>query len=250
LADIEKKIIINGDVLAGREVSVFPNTAGRLSALRLKVGDTAARGQIIALVDPAKPGEVFSQSPVAAPISGTILSAPVSVGGAVSASTAVYTIGDISDCIVETFVPERFVMSVRKGLAAEIALEAVEGETFAAFVDEISPVLDPASRSLRIRLKFARRDSRIRAGMFARISLVTNSRTGVKSIPRDALINTYGAYIVFTVDEKGRARRREIELGLESETLVEIRNGLEAGETVVIAGQNFLTDGDPARIVE
>lgn len=250
LRDIAKKIIVNGDVLAGREVSIFPNVAGRLSELRLKIGDTAARGQVVALVDPSKPGEIFSQSPVVSPISGTILSSPVSAGNTVSASTAVYTIGDLSNLLVETFVPERFAGAIRKGLSAEVSFEAIEGETFGAVVDEISPVLDPASRTLRIRLKFPKKDPRIRVGMFAQISLITNSRAGVKSIPRDALINTYGSYLVFILDDKGVARRREVELGLESETLVEILNGLETGETVVIAGQNFLTDGDPARAVE
>jgi multidrug efflux pump subunit AcrA (membrane-fusion protein) len=247
---IENTILINGDILTGRDVSIYPTVAGRLSELRLKIGDPVARGQVVALVDPSRPGEVFSQSPVVSTISGTIMSSPVAAGNTVSATTAIYTVGDLSNLLVETFVPERYVSSVQKGLPAAVSLEAFPGEIFMAAVDEVSPVLDPSSRTLRIRLKFNQRDSRVKAGMFAQVSLVTQRRTDVKVIPRDALINTYGSYIVFTVDDEGRARRKEVALGLESESMVEIAEGLALGEKVIVVGQNFLSDGDPVRALE
>jgi multidrug efflux pump subunit AcrA (membrane-fusion protein) len=247
---IENSILINGDVLTGRDVSIYPTVAGKLSELRLKVGDTVTRGQVVALVDPSRPGEVFSQSPIVSTISGTVMSSPVAAGNTVSTATAIYTVGDLSNLLVETFVPERYVGSVQKGLTASVSLEAFPDETFTATVDEVSPVLDPSSRTMRIRLKFNRGDVRIKAGMFAQVTLVTQSRTGVNVIPRDALINTYGSYIVFTVDDQGRARRREVALGLESESMVEIAEGVELEEKVVVAGQTFLSEGDPVRIVE
>jgi multidrug efflux pump subunit AcrA (membrane-fusion protein) len=86
--------------------------------------------------------------------------------------------------------------------------------------------------------------------MFATVSLVTNTRRNVPAIPRGAVINTYGSWIVFIVDENNTASRRQITLGLENEYFVEVLSGLEVGELVVSAGQNFLTDGDAVRIVE
>jgi RND family efflux transporter MFP subunit len=122
---------------------------------------------------------------------------------------------------------------------------------FQATVDEVSPVLDAASRTLRIRLRFSgATDTRIKAGMFASVSLVTNTRRNVPVIPRGAVINTYGSWIVFTVNDRNIASRREIFLGLENERFVEILDGLEVGDLIVSAGQNFLTDGDLVRIVE
>jgi len=148
-------------------------------------------------------------------------------------------------------VPERFSNAAQRGLGAQIFLEALPGEVFQAAVDEVSPVLDPSSRTLRIRLRFSgATDPRIKAGMFASVSLVTNTRRDVPVIPRAALINTYGSWIVFTVDEMNIASRREVFLGLENEDFVEILGGLEAGDLVVSAGQHFLTDGDPVRIVD
>ncbi|MDR2662475.1 MAG: efflux RND transporter periplasmic adaptor subunit, partial [Treponema sp.] len=189
-------------------------------------------------------------------VSGVVLSAPVNVGETLQTGTAICVVGNLSDLQVETYVPERFSVTMRRGLPAQVSFEAMPGESFAAEVDELAPVLDPASRTMRIKLRFVpdasgRVDPRILAGMFATVSLVTNSRIDVPVIPREALINTYGSWIVFTVPQGGAAAvRKEVTLGLENEEMVEILSGLEAGELVVTAGQNFLTDGDPVRIVE
>jgi RND family efflux transporter MFP subunit len=251
LGTIENSVVINGDVLARTQVAIYPTVAGKLSERYFRVGDTVRQGEVVALIDPSRPGEVYSRSPVVSTITGTVLSAPVNPGDTLSTQTAVYVLGDLGGLTVETFVPERFATATRQGLAAQVSFEAIPGEFFRARIDEVSPVLDPASRTLRIRLRFTgTTDPRIRAGMFATVSLVTSSRTNVPVLPRGAVINTYGSWIVFTVDGDGIARRREIRPGLGNEELIEVLEGLELGEQVVIAGQNFLSDGEPVRVVE
>jgi RND family efflux transporter MFP subunit len=255
LGTIENSVVINGDVLARNQVAIYPTVAGKLAQARFGIGDRVNRGDVVAMVDPSRPGEVYSLSPVISTISGTVLQAPFSPGDTLSTGQAVYVVGDLSTLMVETFVPERFATAARMGLSAQVSLEALPGESFEAVVEELSPVLDPASRTLKIRLGFTgespnRIDPRIKAGMFATVSLVTNSRRDVPVIPRGAVINTYGSWIVFTVDDEGIARRRVLNLGIENETLFEVTAGLDLGERVVSMGQNFLSDGDPVRIVE
>lgn len=248
---IENSVVINGDVLARNQVLIFPTTAGKLVEMRIGVGDPVKRGQVAAMVDPSRPGENYSRSAVISTITGTVLQAPYSIGDTLTTQSAVFVVGDLSGLRVETFVPERFVSAIRMGLGAQVRLEAIPGEIFHAEVDEVSPVLDPASRTLRIRLRFAGNvDPRIKAGMFATVTLVTNTRANVPVLPRTAVINTYGSWIVFIVDEKNTARRREVEIGVENEELFEILGGVKIGESVVSAGQNFLSDGDPVRVVE
>jgi len=248
---IENKVVINGDVEAVNQVSIFPTVAGKISETFFQIGDRVTQGAVVAMVDPSRPGQVYSDSPVVSTISGTILQAPVNKGDTVATQTTVYVVGDLSRLIIETHVPERFSNSIRLGLSAQISLEALPGITFPAVVEEMSPVLNTTSRTLRIRLGFSgRMDPRIKAGMFATVSLVTSARTNVPVIPRSAVINTYGSMIVFTVNERNIATRREVILGLESENFVEVASGLKAGDIVVSAGQNFLTDGDLVRIVD
>ncbi|MFP3042123.1 efflux RND transporter periplasmic adaptor subunit [Treponema primitia] len=251
LGTIENSVVINGDVLTRTLVSIFPTMAGKVIEMRLQVGDRVSQGQTVAMVDPSRPGEVYSHSPVTSTISGTVLQAPVSPGDTVTTGTAVYVVGNLESLIVETFVPERFSTAVRMNLNAQVSFEAMPGERFDAVISEISPVLDPASRTLRIRLRFQGRiDPRIRAGMFATVNLVTNSHTNIPVIPRGSVINTYGSWIVFVVNKNNIAERRVISLGLESEELVEVTGGIENGELVVSAGQNFLSDGDLVRVVD
>ncbi|MDR2759831.1 MAG: efflux RND transporter periplasmic adaptor subunit [Spirochaetaceae bacterium] len=247
---IEKYLVVNGDVIMRTQVSIFPTVGGKLTEIRLQPGDTVWKGQIVAMVDPSRPGEVYSQSPVVSTITGTILQAPLNPGDTVSAQTSLYLVGDPGSLAVETFIPERFATVIRRGLEAQAVFEAMSGESFSATVDEVSPILDPASRTLKIQLRFNHQDPRIKGGMFVTLSLVTESAVDIPVIPREAVINTYGSWIVFVVDQNNRAERREITLGLENETFVEVASGADLGETVVIAGQNFLTDKDPVRIID
>jgi len=250
LDTIEKSIIINGEILARNQVTIFPTVGGRLVESRVNIGERVSSGSIVAMVDPSRPGEVYARSPVVSTVSGTVLSAPFSIGDTVTPQSGVFIVGDLSSLLVETFVPERFVSSVTRGMRAVLWFEAIPGERFEAEVTEINPVLDPVTRTLRIRLRFLNTDSRIRAGMFATISLVTNRKTDVPVIHRTSAINTYGSWIVFVVDERNTARRREVTLGIDNEEFIEILEGLSVGEKVVSAGQNFLSDGDSVRIID
>ena len=247
---IERSVMLNGDVLAVNQVSLFPTVSGRVTETLFSIGDRVNQGAVVALVDPSRPGQIYSASPVVSTISGTVLLAPVQRGDTVSPQTPVYVVGDLSTLMVETFVPERFSNAAQRGLAAQVMLEALPGEAFMAMVYELSPVLDPASRTLRIRLRFSGpMDPRIRAGMFATVTLVTNSRHDVPIIPRGTVLSAYDSWIVYTVAEDNVAVRREVILGLENEHYIEVLSGLEPGEMVVSAGQNFLSHGDHVRIV-
>jgi len=249
LETIEQSVIINGEILARNQVTIYPTVGGRLVQTRFGIGDRVNRGDVVAMIDPSRPGEVYSWNPVISTISGTVLNAPFSIGDTVTPSSGVYLIGDLTSLIVETFIPERFVSSIRLGMRAVLWFEAIGNETFNAEVMEINPVLDPVSRTLRIRLRFLNPDPRIRAGMFATISLVTNRKENVPVINRTSVINTYGSWIVFVVDDNNRARRREVTLGIDNEDFIEILDGVSEGERIVSEGQNFLSDGDSVRIV-
>jgi len=247
---IEKSVILNGEILARNQVTIFPTVGGRLVEMRVGIGDRVSRGNVVAMIDPSRPGEVYSHSPVVSTVSGTVLNAPFSIGDTVSTQSNVFVVGDLSSLLVETFVPERFVASVRQGMRAVLWFEAIPGELFNAEVTEINPVIDPVTRTLRVRLRFLNPDTRIKAGMFATISLVTNRKVDIPVIPRSSVINTYGSWIVFIIDENNVARRREITFGIDNEDFLEVISGVVLGENVVSAGQNFLSDGDPVRIVE
>ncbi|MDR2808293.1 MAG: efflux RND transporter periplasmic adaptor subunit [Spirochaetaceae bacterium] len=237
-------------MLSSSQQSVFPSVNGTITELRVKVGDTVRRGQTVAVVDPSRPGDLYNTSSITSSASGTVLQVSVNPGDTVSTSTTIIVVGNTSDLFVETFLPERFSVIAKTDMPAVISFEAMPGEIFAATVTELSPVLDPATRTLRIRLKLTMHDSRVRPGMFATINLVIGSHENVPVVPRSAVINTYGNWIVYIVGANNTAERREIKTGFENDDFIEITSGLVPGERVVTAGQTFLTGGDMVRIVD
>lgn len=108
--------------------------------------------------------------------------------------------------------------------------------------------LDPESGLLPVTLTFPARPG-IPPGLMGRVSIVTRSEDDVLTVPRQALQRTADCYRVIVVSE-GVARVREVVTGLDGNGLVEIRSGLEAGETVVTGSTAFPSDGDSVTVAE
>jgi len=250
LGTIENTVTLGAEALADSQVPVFPEIAGKITRILVKTGDRVRARQSIAMVDPSRPGDPFRASPVTTTVAGTVLSVPAAVGDTVQTGTVIAEVGDISRLKLEAFVPERYSVNMKIGLAGQVRFEAIPDEVFSAVIYEMSPVIDQVTRTRRILLRFTGAvDPRVLAGMFSTLNLVTNSQVDVPVIPRSCLINTYGKWIVFVVEDN-KARRVEVETGLESEDLVEITGGLETGDLVVTEGQTFLSDGDAVRILD
>jgi multidrug efflux pump subunit AcrA (membrane-fusion protein) len=247
--DLQAYIEINGNVVSEQQVAVVPDAAGKLVSLRVELGSTVRRGDIIAEVDPSRPGSNYSLSPVYAPISGVITNTPLSVGSTVSATTSVATISVMDNLVVEVMIPEREVGQLRVGLKAGVNLQAFPGETFAATVSSVSPVLDPASRAKKISLHFDKQDRRINTGMFAQVRLNTRSYDDVVTIPVEAVVDSRGRVYVYVLEGPDQVSLREVETGAAVDDLIEIKAGLKEGEAVVIQGQQFLSNGAMVRVI-
>ncbi len=246
---VREYIKVNGDVTSASSVSIYPDMAGKLVSVNVSLGDEVKRGETVAMVDPSQPGQVYSNSAVKATIGGTITEVSYDEGETVSTGSAIVTIGDLDELEIVTYIPERYVSSVRKGLTAEVSFDSYEGEVFQARVTEISPVLDTDSRSQEISLALIGADSRVKVGMFASVKLVVKEEADVITIPKLALTTYYDEDVVYVVED-GKAVRRSVQIGLSSSETVQITEGLEEGETVVVRGISNLSDGTLVSVVE
>jgi len=261
---LQSYIEVNANIISGHQVAVTPDANGRLVAMTANLGDVVQSGQRLAEVDPSRPGTVFSISPVYAPVSGRVVSVPQTVGSMVSTSTPLLTLAVNGSIEIEARIPEREVGQLRTGLAAEVRLEAFPGEVFAATLTQVSPVVDPVSRTKTITLRFNgnAHNQRVSPGMFARIRLNTRTHENVVSIPQEALVEHRGRTVVYVLhdnlDGEGEqgisagtpfVQMREINTGVTVNREVEITSGLAAGEAVVVQGQQFLADGAPVRVI-
>jgi multidrug efflux pump subunit AcrA (membrane-fusion protein) len=245
---LQAYIEVNGDIVSEEQVDVVPDAAGKLVSMKTGLGSLVQKGALIAEVDPSRPGTAYSLSPVYAPISGTVVSNPLSIGSTVSTATTLLTLAAAGSVEIKAAIPEREVGQLRTGLRSDVFLEAFPGEVFAAEVIRLSPVLDPVSRTKQIVLAFTREDPRINPGMFARIKLNTRTYEGVVSIPEEAVVESRGTTVAYVVAEE-TAQVREIETGVSVDGEVEIKSGLDPGEAVVVQGQQFLSNGAKVRVI-
>ncbi|MFP4565895.1 MAG: efflux RND transporter periplasmic adaptor subunit [Spirochaetaceae bacterium] len=248
--EIKDYLELNGDVEAASSVDVYPDNNGEVVDMRVRVGQTVSRDEIIAEIDRSRPGQQFEPSPVRAPIAGTVTRRYVSVGSTVEPSVPVVEISETATLEIRTRVAERFVSLVREGQEAAVFLEAYPDARFPARVTELSPVVDPATRTMGITLEFLRPDSRIKAGMFVGIRLVTAARRDVVKVQSEAVVRRFDAPYVFVVTEDDTVEQREVTLGISIGNQTEIVEGVEADEQVVIQGQSLLDDGARVRVID
>lgn len=248
--EINDYIELNGEIQTISTIDVFPETNGELTELYVRVGESVRRDQVIAEVDPSRPGQNFVASPVRAPISGTVVEVPGRVGQTVSMSTPVVRISRTDQLEVVTHVAERFISKIQEGLNAVIRLDAYPEERFAATVSELSPVVDPATRTLEVKLRLDESDRRVKAGMFAAVRIITEEKDGIVKIPANCLVTRFGDTFVFVVNDEGVAQQRDVTPGIEVDNKLEIVSGLEPGERVVYQGQSLLKDQARVRVIE
>lgn len=248
LGPIAEYFEINGEVVTASSVDTYADTQGILARLYVGLGDYVQEGQVIAEVDPSRPGLTYALSPVKARVSGTVTSVHMDRGDVVNPQTPVATIGDLNRLQVITAIPERFISRIRLGMPAQIRFEAWPGQVINLEVDEIDPVVDPSSRTMEIKMDIPPNQQIAKAGMYAEIRLTTDEKDAVVKIPADTVLRRLGETFVFVV-EGDIAYKRSVVPGITLGGVVEILGGIEAGEKVVYQGQTLLEDGVQVRIV-
>ncbi len=246
---IKDLLYVNGDVVPASSVDVYSDTSGKLSKLNVVLGEYVRKDQVIAEIDPSRPGMSFTANPVKAIVSGTITSLPFDIGATVSSQVPVARIGNLTNLQVRTFIPEKFISRIDMGMKAVLTFESYPGESFDAVVMELSPVVDEVSRTMMIKMDIVKRDKRIKAGMYAKISLITEVKDNIVRIPTDCIMNRFGETFVFVLEGEDRVSKRLITEGIRINGVSEVKQGLKEGETIIFQGQTLLDDQAPVKVV-
>ncbi len=188
---------------------------------------------------------------IRAPFDGTILTKNAEVGEIVAPFAAspssrgnVVTMADLASIEVEADVSESSIEQVLIGAPVEIVLDAIPDRRYRGVVHKIIPTADRAKATVLTRVQFTDIDERVLPEMSAKIlvlrdsSAATSTERPVLTVPRDAVAGD----AVFVM-RSGRALRRAVALGATLGTFVEVRSGLDAGDTVVLRPPPGLADG-------
>lgn len=186
---------------------------------------------------------------VNAPFSGRVGLRQVSPGALIQPGTAITTLDDTARVRVEFSVPEVHLARIRVGSGVTARSAAYGERRFEGEVAVIDTRIDPATRSIRVISEFDNADEALRPGLFLTVELVLEERARALLIAEEA-IDPVGERTFVYVVRDGRARRQEVKLGLRLPGEVEVREGLNAGEPVVVRGIQRLRHDAPVRVVE
>lgn len=179
---------------------------------------------------------IRSQVAITAPFGGTVIERRVTLGEVVEPAKALFTIADLSILWGIAEIPEQDLTRVKKGLPAEVSVSAYPGEKFLGRITYVSETIDPASRTVNVRVDVDNGKSKLKPEMFATFKIVTDEAERVLSLPDSAIQREGGKAIVFVAKGEGRFEKRPVELGPESQGWQVVRSGLQPGEQVVTKG--------------
>jgi membrane fusion protein (multidrug efflux system) len=184
---------------------------------------------------------------IKAPFPGVLGFRTISPGAYVTAGTALVNLEKIDRLKVNFSVPEYYLAQLGVDQKIEIIADALPGTRFEGQIYAIDPAVDVNGRAIRVKATLPNEDRKLRPGLLARITVKGAPRTAV-TIPESALVSRGNDFLVFKADN-GKAKETKVLAGRRENGFVEILEGVEAGQQVVIAGQARLRDGADVEIV-
>ena len=182
--------------------------------------------------------------PLASPSRGVILTvgaAPGEFSKSLDNADPLMTIADLSTVWIVGDVFEKDIARVQPGTRVTVSVDAFSGQRWAARINSVSGALDPATRTLKVRVALPNPGDKLKPEMFAAIHVDIGRHTAVV-VPSSAVIHEGQNTVVF-VDTNGKPEQRNVTIGRAVDGKVEISGGLEKGQRVAVNGAELLTVG-------
>jgi cobalt-zinc-cadmium efflux system membrane fusion protein len=213
-------------VSAKRDVEVAKQALDEARAARQ--GATSALGVV-----GARGGSTYA---LASPIAGTVVRRNATIGHMVGVEEVLFEIVDTSQMWAEVDVPEAQLSHIKVGKAVTITVENIPDRTFTGVIDYLAPEVSATTRTAKARVALKNPDGVLRANMFARAEIALANAKPTVMVPAAAVQRANGIAVVFVklADDQYEARR--VKLGLTQGALVEIVEGVKAGEAVATTG--------------
>jgi membrane fusion protein, heavy metal efflux system len=194
------------------------------------------------IADFQKTGKINPETPIYAPIDGTIVQRKVGPGQYVisGASDPVFVIGDLSIVWLFANVREADAPKVVIGQAVEFKVLSYPERTFAAKISYVTPAIDPATRRVQVRANVENAGTLLQPEMFANVSIFTSDDMMSPAVPREAVIYEGNNARVWVAANDKSIELRPVKLGLTSGNVVQALDGLQVGERVVTKGSLFI----------
>jgi RND family efflux transporter MFP subunit len=186
-----------------------------------------------------------------APIAGFVGMKRIDVGDTIAAGMPVIGVLDLDPVKVRVAIPESEIGKVRQGARATVSIPSLDGRPFEGKVEAVGVAADPASRTYTVKITVANPQHVLRAGMVAEARIYGTTIVNALTVPGDAVVrDAHGVTNVYVYEpSRQRVYARRVEAGAPINNEVEIRSGLTGSEQVVVAGQQNVHEGAPAKVI-
>jgi len=179
---------------------------------------------------------------IRAPFAGYVSLRRISPGAIVQAGTEIATIADLGEIKLDFEVPETMLSSLSDGQTIFATAAAYPQQRFSGKIASISPIVDPATRSVLVRARLPNPDHRLLPGMLMTVAVQAAPRQQL-AVPELSVVSEGDSRYVYVIDAQSKARRVAVKTGTRMDGLVEITQGLKAGQRVVGEGVVKVSDG-------
>ena len=187
---------------------------------------------------------------IRAPFSGIIVDLPHFTSGQwMAAGAQVATLMDYSRLYAELTLPGKEMERIKRNQDVAVSNYSQVAQKLEGKVTQISPALDPTSRMFKIRIEAANTDLLLKPGMFVRADIILQEKTDVIVIPKDIILDRRGRKTVYVI-QRGIALERRLELGIETSDSVEVVEGLNLGDSLIIEGFETLRNRSRVKVIE
>jgi membrane fusion protein (multidrug efflux system) len=192
----------------------------------------------------------LEKTKVRAPFEGVVGARLVSPGERVRRSTRLVQVDAIDRLQLVFAVPEIGVPFVRAGMPVKISVKPFPEIQFDGEVFFVSPTLDASTRRLTLKAWVPNPDRKLQPGLFADLEVQLAERPNAVVVPDAAILVDQGGSFVWRIGADGKAARAPVEIGLRKAAQVEIASGLAAGDRIVSAGTQKVTEGSAVVVAE
>lgn len=190
----------------------------------------------------------LSKTVIRAPFDGFIGLRRINIGDYATIGQELVNVVRLDPLRVDFSVPETLLSRIQPGQKIDVTVSAFRGEVFEGVVTAIDPQIDVAGHSMAVRARLPNTDLKLRPGLFAQVSVSLSVNPNALMVPEEAIWPIGQDKILYIVED-GVANQRIVTIGDRKPGLVEIVDGLAAGEEVVVAGQMKLFPGAAVRTI-
>lgn len=186
---------------------------------------------------------------VTVPFDGVITDLPYfSQGVRIEQNKEVLQVMSYKEMVMDLMLPESQITKVSLNQKAWITNYAIPDDTLSGKLNQISPAIDIESRTFKGRLAIDNQEAKLRPGMFVKADIIVDKKDSVVVIPKDViLVRSYGKAVMVARDQT--AQERKITTGMENSGMVEVTEGLEPEERLIIKGFETLKDRSKIKVL-